>query len=899
MRKGPITLLAGAIVAVVAALVLWRAGQGPLGAADGAASPLDASEGSTNGAPPGSTPAPANPPPEGQGAAGRAGTSAAPEAVSPKRSGEEVSVLRITILDDETNTALPGVKVRVYPASQPFAELESDPFEGELPQRRDQPPVFAEIVTDSAGRASASTFDLRYWLIVADHPGFVVASWIVVPKRGEIEVELSLERSEGVRFRIVDVEGEPIGAAVVRLWYDTRYQGPPAAEIRADGFGVATVRLQPGMAWAISAHGYGVQHDSLSLETEEIVVVLRRAFQIGGVVVDAGGAPLPGVTVTREFNAGGREERTTDDAGRFLFTGQPAGATDGGNVYLAVDLPDGRYGSVMARAGDLHVRLALERRLRMEGVIRLPDGTPVHPEWYESWTTGPQRYRSGFFLESNGVFAWDSTEPAHPCSVTAWVDRNGRRYAGTIHITAGDVAKGKAPDLRLADAGPIQAFRSAVRVRATSRDGVALPGVQCTLNGVRRNLTKKAPSFGVGKTGRDGVATLPVTLAPGTTVRVDIHPTVVRHNDAWYLLPSAGFDVQSAVDPAAHEVVLERAVNCAFLPVTSDGTPLRMSLGSRLAVRGAPAAPNLMAKRDQRTIEYFVLPGRTYRVAIGVDGYLPRTLTAWTAPDEDGEVPIVLQTGATVRGRLLDALDRPVPEAWAGAWWGNPLALQAEGGGFAHTTAETDGTFTLRGLPAGRVTLRFVSDAFDVSVRREFELTGKDQDLGDLRFARRVLRGRVTDTGGAPVGGVTVVDAEQDYAPLTTSTHADGSFELRAPVDTPFWLRLEHPRYATAFLDGTSPDRRVVLQPPGRLTLQIDGPHPRVVRVSRPGEGRHWTPRYDDDFPRDGTHWTGLPPGPLDVHLCYLNHTVTRRVDIQANTTITLRAEIPAGYSGR
>lgn len=185
---------------------------------------------------------------------------------------------------------------------------------------------------------------------------------------------------------------------------------------------------------------------------------------------------------------------------------------------------------------------------------------------------------------------------------------------------------------------------------------------------------------------------------------------------------------------------------------------------------------------------------------------------------------IVLRAGATVSGRVVDGAGRGVGEAvLLVAPDGDPPRGESPGAEADADTAEQqavepDGRFTVRGLPAGRVTLRATAPGY-----REARLVGievaPDAPLEGVELALEqaaVLIGSVRAADGAPLPGarVSLVRGEADDAPFAAAVADDaGAFRIEGLEPGPVRAEAEHPghRRAARPLDLTLGENRVDL----------------------------------------------------------------------------------------
>jgi len=188
------------------------------------------------------------------------------------------------------------------------------------------------------------------------------------------------------------------------------------------------------------------------------------------------------------------------------------------------------------------------------------------------------------------------------------------------------------------------------------------------------------------------------------------------------------------------------------------------------------------------------LPAGSYNAVATHPRYAPGESESFSlrAGRIEAEVRIVLQPGAELRGRVLDARDRGLA--------GIPVELRIARERLPRMTVSgDDGAFAFRGV-RGEVTvtalpydLQPVSETLTLTEQRRAEVT--------LTLASELLtlRGQVVDERGYGVEGA-VITATADVAGTSirrsAKTDADGSFAIPALPDPPYDLDVEHPVYS-------------------------------------------------------------------------------------------------------
>ncbi len=187
------------------------------------------------------------------------------------------------------------------------------------------------------------------------------------------------------------------------------------------------------------------------------------------------------------------------------------------------------------------------------------------------------------------------------------------------------------------------------------------------------------------------------------------------------------------------------------------------------------------------------------------DGYVASATEP--LPSQDAELTLVVTRGAEVRGVVVDARDHPVAGArvellrvGGGAALVEhrpgvgplgvtdyvpplPLAEGAAGpatsGSIASALSGDDGRFTLRSLPAGRISLRVTHPDHATALREAGAISaGQRRDGVEVRLLDGAsLSGRVLDERGFPVAGVPLLLAvEREDGPRFAVSAEDGTY---------------------------------------------------------------------------------------------------------------------------
>lgn len=163
---------------------------------------------------------------------------------------------------------------------------------------------------------------------------------------------------------------------------------------------------------------------------------------------------------------------------------------------------------------------------------------------------------------------------------------------------------------------------------------------------------------------------------------------------------------------------------------------------------------------------------------------------------------VILEPAFTVRGRVVDAMGLPVPDA---------IVLVTIGTTYEREHLRDDGSFAID-VEAGReFDLAFESPSAGTTSRKEAQgRAGESRDLGSVVLSAGLsLSGRVVDAAGVPVAGARVwtlrpaaggsVVAWTSGRIAETTSDAEGAFTLRGLPPGPAVLRIDAPDYARAY----------------------------------------------------------------------------------------------------
>ena len=534
-------------------------------------------------------------------------------------------------------------------------------------------------VTGADGKASLDAAPGRYRVIAADAGHAPAEALVDVPVGGRASVELRLGGAAPVVSGVVsDATGGAVGGAVVTLAALPGNLGADHARAVAaitDAAGKFATSVVPGRYRVETRHPEYLA-DNRTIEVgpagAELAIQLAPGAVIEGIVIDTTTrARVPGARVrweretTRRGPFGrGRSESGTAIAGAdgaFRITGLGAGRID-----VDAEADDGR-GSVAPAQVEIGiaetvtgVEVVVESVRSIAGRVLRPDGTPaphamVHAETEYGFETtvasetGRFRLRAvqpgSYKLRASGEDALESAEVGVTVA-TAPIPEVTLKLAGGAYITGRVVPAGPAdvgvemPDdidlmgkrdlVRLAIGGP----RVRTEPDGTFRIGPFPPG-DVTLRGVAAD-------------GRQGMANV-VVPAPAPVVitleeRGKIAGRVVDGTGA----PVAGVTVSlRRGGPRQHTTIVNG------METSADRAPV--DAAGRFAIAG----------RDPGTWELTVIDARgTPMPYARGDGDDPVAVQLAAGQHRDGVELVVDRATGSIRGKVVDASGRAVPDAW-------------------------------------------------------------------------------------------------------------------------------------------------------------------------------------------------------------------------------------------
>lgn len=549
-----------------------------------------------------------------------------------------------------------------------------------------------------------------------------------LPPTGDLEVRLGPDRSESMGIDIastpgrIETEVDPEGRFELR--------GVPAFQ---------TWRLSPRGDGFAQSHGIEVETAVGAHLTLELG--LSDGARLRGTVVDEEGEAIADAEVLAEvgsilFGQGGQRAREgeTDASGAFdlqhVATGQvQLRASAAGYIHSSstLELVEGED-----REG---IELVLSRGASLAGVVRWPDGTPA--------------------VGARIAASFDLSQLSGPAAFNAMRGASGSTTSdaeGKFHLSG-------------LGAGPFT-VRSWVGSPPVSAPGSEIPFLEAEIADAAAELGEAVedPEPGTPPEGtpaaedRFGRARID-HVGPGTLDLVlELHPPSVL----------SGRVVDDNGDPIP---------NCRVQASLSPGGNLADFL----------SAQTLQDDVDnpEGAFEISDMEAGTWRVVASAGGFArpeAQVLEVGHAEQIEG-IEIVLLPAARVSGRVLDPNGNPVADALVGQRIdiANLRELTMDGGSRRESRSRDDGSFDLRGLPIGTVSLVANAAEFAESEAFTADLTSAEH-LEDVVLTLRQgarITGEVFNSEGELAEGTTVMtQTPMGSDQKRTVTDENGAFEF-------------------------------------------------------------------------------------------------------------------------
>ncbi len=243
---------------------------------------------------------------------------------------------------------------------------------------------------------------------------------------------------------------------------------------------------------------------------------------------------------------------------------------------------------------------------------------------------------------------------------------------------------------------------------------------------------------------------------------------------------------------------------------------------------GGPAGPVQPVRSDEGVFALDNVPAGTLSIGVAARGYVSGSRTDINV--EEGQttagIEIQLERAARLTGRVT-AAGKPLS--------GVRVTANGASGPSARNQTDADGEYVLDSLAPGERTLEFRKDGF-LPRRKTIDVAAAKDARLDVELERGAeLRGRVVDSGGAPVAGANVAaQAASSFGSedARATTDPDGTFVMEGLADSRYVVVARKPGMVTA----VERDVQVPASAPLTLTLRAGGTITGRVTGLQPNE---------------------------------------------------------------
>ncbi|MCE9578634.1 MAG: carboxypeptidase regulatory-like domain-containing protein [Deltaproteobacteria bacterium] len=647
-------------------------------------------------------------------------------------------------------------------------------------------PVCADAGAD--GRYALVDLAAGDYRVHAMAPRFVPAAWRAANRadelhlragetRADIDLELDGDAVE-VRGVVVDVNGGPIGGALVTTGEDGWWSASPAGGfVRSADDGTFTLWAKAGTNTVrATADGYAPGARAATAPGTFVEVQLTPEAVLAGTVVDATShAPIAGALVQSRSRAG--DSAITDAAGRFRITGLVPGR------YKPRATAAGGYGeaaeSVLLALGQTvdGVTIELHPAAVVSGKVELEPGLAPCTHGSVSLREPASGESHSSDLDADGTVAMQGVLPGTYQVTIECTDHLARDQYPPVVVAAADVVGLRWP---VSDGG-------AITGRVHTRDGQPLAEVW-----VRASTTGGDPraqrSWASQRSARDGSFTLAGLVAGSYEVHASPEDLPEPRDPARAVVAiGAVATVDIAIDPGAtitgtvvdeHGAPVKDATVEATGPRWTAGGRTRTADDGTFTMHGV--AVGELRVTASRGWESLRAPGAT-------DDDTPGTRVTTTAGGTVTVALVVESQRGTIRGAVVDAQGQPVADAYvnvarepdsAGAAKGSAVRDSRWSWDHRPVVTATDGTFTIVDLAPGNYTVRADRRGGGEAVAEHVPVLGRAQLVMKPGGA---ITGTVVGGDGAPLDrfDLAVIDRLTGFRRRESYYQTAGAFALR------------------------------------------------------------------------------------------------------------------------
>jgi len=735
----------------------------------------------------------------------------------------------------------------------------------------------AGAVTDAKGAFVLSVKPGKYWLSTYGGPFFETAS---METTAGTTRDLPIKRLVGIDGTVRDDDGKPVVGASVSFT-PVREDELTALSMRVNRDGVPTdaagrfrLRAAAGTRGRLQAKKAAMPSADTDVVTvaagglHDVVLKLARGIEVKGVVTDGHGHALGGVSIMQAEDAVLPFERE----------GRDDWATTAADGAFSVRLKEGAAVLVFAKKGFIDATetidvapamrpldVAMSAAATVRGVLLNKDGTPAAEYPIRSSD-------SEVFSRTNADGTFELDFPA-PGDYSIRMPSRSKKYL--VHAPSNDVRivldEGLAIHGRVTDAATGAAVEqfSVAAERDDDTVGMGEPAGQpaeFVINGLEQ-----------------GPVTVVVTAAHYLAARVEAEagqaqPLVVALN--------RGLTLRGRIhDPSG------QAIEGVSVSIGRDS--MFRSYGMETPASAADGTFELdgLAPDERVTLMY------------RKEGYVERTDRVRVSK-ENKPIDVVLTHGLTIKGRVIDAAGKAVPDVTVIA------SSAALGSSYRDAKTGADGAFELQGLVAGR---------YDFEVGHGSAISGSTRDV-DIEVVHDVtirMERKPSGTIAGRLRGVTaatfmrVLRVNTPEGAMEAEINADGSFRIEnVPVGT------AHVSAVLGGLHGTRNTRDMAVEVTPNAVTDVDLAleeqrtlRGRVTRNGQPMAGAEVSlsgsgyGSADGTANADGVYEIHADPGRYSVTVAGLPYRGevdlerTSVFDIEFNGTV-VRARVVDGETG-
>jgi hypothetical protein len=643
---------------------------------------------------------------------------------------------------------LPATKTRSFVAQQ-FAQAKGRVIDEE------KKPVGAAMVTSTGnsgvrGRTSLTTAAGEFSVRIVPAPS---ALPITATKRdyvsgtsaprlwqpGETRDDLVITLAHGfvAQVRVIDKQRQPVPNAQVNLTRGAEEGGrrsvpvgcadPSLADCRRTGAdGVVSLRTIEGrhdvMVFGDDVAPVRLSNQILTARAPQIVVSVDRGIEISGRVVHADGTPVIGAIVDTPTAVMPRTTTSAAD-GTFTIAGVPSGSS-----VVTAHTSDGNLNSapVTVNAPARDVTITMPQGARIEG--RIVDRATQQPVTDFTILLPKRNQRPNDFSTNNaarpihtddGRYALENVPPG---TVEVLVRATGYMPGSRSDINVEDGKTVTGVDVQL-DRG------TTVSGRVTS-SGAPVAGVQVRQSSQRTPASSSATTDGDGFYSLDGVA------EGDRTIDFQKMGYVVLHKP---ITVTAGKDIRLDVE-------LDHGRELRGRVVDRSGRGVAMvSVSANAPGQQGPGNTTTVTDSDGSFVVQGLSDGK-YKVIARKEGFVSAEADDIDLP-QSRALTLTMDSGATITGHVSGVPAEQLPQ----------VVVTASGGTSRNQTyADTNGNFSLTGLPDGRVRVdAFLTAAGNrrMAPPRTITIDNGVAPLVEINFEEGItVTGHVTKAG-APVSG--------------------------------------------------------------------------------------------------------------------------------------------------